>query len=82
MTCIKFFIGFSGRSTTTADLFSRLHYLHTARRHFQVSAMETETRVLVIAEFKLRVFFADGSRGEAAIIGATGREGQGPPASV
>ena len=37
MTCIKFFIGFSGHATTIADLFSRLHYLNTARRHFQIS---------------------------------------------
>jgi len=35
MTCIKFFIGFSGRSTTIADLHSRLHYLTQARKHFQ-----------------------------------------------
>ena len=35
MTCIKFFIGFSGRSTTIADLYSRLHYLSIAKKHFQ-----------------------------------------------
>ena len=43
MTCIKFFIGFSGRSTTIADLFSRLHYLHMAKKHFQMS-MESKQR--------------------------------------
>lgn len=37
MTCIKFFIGFSGRATTIADLFSRLHYLNKARQLFQTS---------------------------------------------
>lgn len=37
MTSIKFFIGFSSHATTIADLFSRLHYLNTARRHFQIS---------------------------------------------
>ncbi len=35
MTCIKFFVGFSGRSTSIADLFSRLHYLSQAKKHFQ-----------------------------------------------
>ena len=35
MTCIKFFIGFSGRSTSIADLFSRLDYLSQAKKHFQ-----------------------------------------------
>ncbi len=35
MTCIKFFIGFSGRVTSIADLFSRLHYLSQAKKHFQ-----------------------------------------------
>ena len=44
MTCIKFFIGFSGRGTTIRDLFSRLHYLSTAQRHFQ-SALDTKQRV-------------------------------------
>ena len=35
MTCIKFFIGFKGRSTTTRDLYSRLKHLSTAQGHFQ-----------------------------------------------
>ncbi|CAI8002630.1 Zinc finger FYVE domain-containing protein 26, partial [Geodia barretti] len=43
MTCIKFFIGFSGRSTTITDLFSRRHYLITALRHFQ-SALDAKQR--------------------------------------
>ena len=43
MTCIKFFIGFSGRSTTITDLFSRRHYLTTALRHFQ-SARDAKQR--------------------------------------
>ena len=43
MTCIKFFIGFSGRSTTLTDLYSRQHYLATARRHFQ-SALDAKGR--------------------------------------
>ena len=37
MTCIKFFNGFSGRSTTVSDLHSRLHHLEEARRHFQTA---------------------------------------------
>ena len=37
MTCIKFFVGFSGRATTIIDLFSRLHYLERGRRHFHAS---------------------------------------------
>ena len=44
MTCIKFFIGFAGRSTTIRDLYSRLHYLTTAQRHFQ-SALDAKQRV-------------------------------------
>ena len=43
MTCIKFYIGFSGRATTIADLFSRRHYLHTARRHFE-NSFDTKQR--------------------------------------
>lgn len=41
MTCIKFFIGFSGRATTISDLFSRRHYLTTAHRHFK-SALDAK----------------------------------------
>lgn len=37
MTCTKFFIGFSGRSTTISELHSRLHYLDSAKRHFQTA---------------------------------------------
>lgn len=44
MTCIKFFIGFAGRRTTIRDLYSRLHYLNTAQRHFQ-SALDAKQRV-------------------------------------
>ena len=43
MTCIKFFIGFAGRRTTIRDLYSRLHYLTTAQRHFQ-SALDAKQR--------------------------------------
>ena len=43
MTCIKFFIGFSGRNTTIRDLYSRMHYLTTAQRHFQ-SALDAKQR--------------------------------------
>ena len=39
MTCIKFYIGFSGRSTTIEELYLRRKYLETARQHFQ-SAIE------------------------------------------
>lgn len=39
MTCIKFYIGFSGRDTTIEDLYLRKKYLHTAQEHFQ-SAIE------------------------------------------
>lgn len=44
MTCIKFFIGFSGRSTTISDLYSRLHYLQTAQRHFQTALEAKQQR--------------------------------------
>lgn len=44
MTCIKFFIGFAGRRTAVRDLYSRLHYLTTAQRHFQ-SALDAKQRV-------------------------------------
>ena len=37
LTCIKFFIGFSGRSTTISDLHGRLHYLDQASQHFQTA---------------------------------------------
>ena len=37
MTCIKFFIGFKGRATTTQELFSRLSYLSTAHQHFEIA---------------------------------------------
>lgn len=43
MTCTKFFIGFSGRSTTISELHSRLHYLDSAKRHFQ-AALDTTSR--------------------------------------
>ena len=45
MTCTKFFVGFSGRSTTISELHSRLHYLDSARRHFQ-TALDTKSRTL------------------------------------
>ncbi len=45
MTCIKFFIGFSGRSTIISDLFSRLHYLQTAYRHFQTALEAQQQKV-------------------------------------
>ena len=37
MTCIKFYIGFSGRSTTIKDLYQRRKYLETAKQHFESS---------------------------------------------
>ena len=37
MTCIKFYIGFSGRDTTIEDLYSRKKYLFTAQEHFQAA---------------------------------------------
>ena len=43
MTCTKFFIGFSGRSTTISELHSRLHYLDSAKRHFQ-DALNAKSR--------------------------------------
>ena len=45
MTCTKFFIGFSGRSTTISELQSRLHYLDSAKRHFQM-ALEAKSHSL------------------------------------
>lgn len=39
MTCIKFYIGFSGRATTIKDLYHRRKYILTAQEHFQ-SAIE------------------------------------------
>ena len=45
MTCTKFFIGFSGRSTTISELHSRLHYLDSAKRHFQ-AALEAKSHSL------------------------------------
>ena len=45
MTCIKFFIGFSGRSTTISELHSRLHHLESAKRHFQ-TALDAKTHSL------------------------------------
>ena len=45
MTCTKFFTGFSGRSTTISELSSRLHYLESARTHFQ-TALEAKTHPL------------------------------------
>lgn len=45
MTCIKFFVGFSGRSTTVSELDSRLFHLEEARRHFQ-AALEAKSRPL------------------------------------
>ena len=44
MTCIKFFIGFSGRATTIAGLFSRLHYLSVAKKHFHSSLEAAQVR--------------------------------------
>ncbi|XP_019858924.1 PREDICTED: zinc finger FYVE domain-containing protein 26-like [Amphimedon queenslandica] len=35
--CIQFFIGFSGHKTTLSDLYSRKHYLETARNHFRTA---------------------------------------------
>ena len=43
MTCIKFFVGFSGRSTSIADFHGRLHYLDQATSYFQ-SALDTKPR--------------------------------------
>ena len=37
MTCIKFFIGFSGHKTTIIDLHGRINHLETARRHFRAA---------------------------------------------
>ena len=43
MTCTKFFVGFSGRATTVSELNSRLHYLESAKKHFQI-ALEAKSR--------------------------------------
>ena len=45
LTCVKFFVGFSGRSTTIEDLFDRLHHLDQAVKYLQVArdkAMATD----------------------------------------
>ncbi len=44
LTCIKFFVGFSGRSTTVADLRGRLQYLDQAASHFQ-AALDTKPKM-------------------------------------
>lgn len=45
MTCTKFFVGFSGRSTTISELNSRLHFLESAKKHFQI-ALEAKSQTL------------------------------------
>ena len=45
MTCTKFFIGFSGRSTTISELHSRLHHLDMAKKHFQ-AALDAKSQSL------------------------------------
>ncbi len=44
MTCIKFYIGFSKRSTTILALYQRRKYLETAKQHFEASLESPQNR--------------------------------------
>ena len=44
MTCIKFYIGFSKRTTTIIELYQRRKYLDTAKQHFEASLESPQHR--------------------------------------
>ena len=51
MTCIKFYIGFTKRSTTIQDLHERRKYLQTAKQHFETSLESPQYRGRVFGRF-------------------------------